>query len=284
MNSAIIILSTNRADKAVKTAMRYVGADPVYIITRNDCAEDYTKAISRNGCTHKVLLHILPASYSKGIAQARNYAIEFAEAKGYDVVLCSDDDVSLSTLDDTGHSHSLGTTTGAYSCVAKLLMAEAFSGRYGITGVRDILFCNQPFVCQLPIRVVAINVALFKKLGLSYTFCEPFTVMGDYYVALKMLSHGVAWHIHKGFVCGDHGTAAPGGCSEFRTPEIQSRCALSLSAQFPDWVTPYKKRGAFGEYIDVKFQRKKIAEALIFASVSEIKRETMKPRGRDADT
>lgn len=269
MNSAIIILSTNRADKAVKTALRYTGTDPVYIITRNDCAEDYAKAIDRNAGTHRVLLHILPTSHSKGIAQARNYAIEFAEVKGYDVVLCSDDDVSFAMLDETGHAHSLGTEPGAYNCIAKLLMASAFSGRYGITGIRGRLFCNQPFVCQLPTRVVAINLALFKNLGLSYTFCEPFTVMEDYYVALKMLSLGVAWHIHKGFVCDDGGTAAPGGCSEFRTPEIQSRCARSLAAQFPDWVAPYQKQGAFGDYIDVKFQRKKIAEALAFASVSK---------------
>jgi hypothetical protein len=269
MNSAIIVLSTNRAEKAVKTAIRYVGTDPVYIITRSDCAENYANAISRNSCTNSVLLHILPAGYSKGIAQARDYAIKFAEAKGYEVILCSDDDVSLATLDETGHAYSLGTAPGAYNCIAKLLMASAFSGRYGITGVRDRLFCNKSFVCQLPIRVVAINIGLFKKLGLSYTFCEPFTVMEDYYVALKMLSLGVAWHIHRGFVCGDGGTAAAGGCSEFRTPEIQSRCARSLSAQFPDWVTPYQKHGAFGDYIDVKFQRKKIAEALAFASVSK---------------
>ena len=269
MNSAIIILSTNRADKAVKTAIRYAGTDPVYIVTRNDCAEDYAKAISRNADTRRIRLHILPTSYSKGIAQARNYAIEFAEAKGYDVVLCSDDDLRLATLDETGHAYSLGTGPGAYNCVAKLLMASALSGRYGITGVRGWLFCNQPFVCQLPIRIVAININIFKKLGLSYTFCEPFTVMEDYYVALKMLSLGVAWHIHKGFVCNDDGTAAPGGCSEFRTPEIQSRCARSLAAQFPDWVAPYHKQGAFGDYIDVKFHRRKIAEALIFASVSK---------------
>ena len=269
MRCAIIILSTNRADRAAKTAMRYAGADPVYIMTRNDCAKDYAKAISRNADTRRIRLHTLPASRSKGIAQARNYAIEFAEAKGYDVVLCSDDDISLATLDETGHAYSLGTEPGAYDCIAKLLMASAFSGKYGITGVRDRLFCNQPFVCQLPIRVVAINIALFKRLGLSYTFCEPFTVMEDYYVALKMLSLGVAWHIHKGFVCGGGRTAAPGGCSEFRTPEIQSRCARSLSEQFPDWVTPYQKQGAFGEYIDVKFQRKKIAEALAFANASK---------------
>lgn len=209
MKGAIFILSTGRPASAARTAQRFYGAFPVLVITRQDCAAAYTEALSNTGAR----LHVLPAAYSRGIAQARDYAIILARELRYDVIVMSDDDIAIAELDSAGKVHALPIDVGGYATVARLLAYSIAGGRYGLSCLRDRLFCNQPYKLQVPTRLVGVNVSLLSTLGIKYAFCEPFTVMEDYYFALKMLSLGIPWLAHTGFVVGDHGTNAKGGCS-----------------------------------------------------------------------
>lgn len=262
MNSAIFILSTGRPASAAKTAQRFSGAFPVFVVTRQDCAEAYAGALSNTDAR----LHVLPAAYNRGIAQARDYVIILARELRYDVIIMSDDDIAIAELDSAGKVHALPINVGGYATAARLLAYSVTWDRYGLSCFRDRLFCNQPYKLQIPTRLVGVNVSLLSTLGIKYAFCEPFTVMEDYYFALKMLSLGIPWLAHTGFVVNDHGTNAKGGCSEFRTPDLQTRCALRLANEFPGWVRTYQKNGPIGSYLDVKFFRTKIAKQLAEAS------------------
>lgn len=262
--SAIFILSTGRPEKAAKLAELYRGPLPVWVVTRKDYESAYAKALAGSSAT----LHVLPQAYSRGIAQARDYAILLADEVGYASVVLSDDDVAFAAIQDDGkHSVAFPRMPGGYAPVAQLLACSVLDGCYGMSCVRDRLHFDKPYVLQVPTRAVGVHIRTFRSLGIRYAFCEPYTIMEDYHAALSMLSRGVPWTCHKGYVCDDGGTQASGGCSEFRTPELQDRCATCLAEEFPEWAQTYEKHGAFGEYLDVKFSRKKIAAALSEASV-----------------
>ena len=262
MKGAIFILSTGRPASAAKTAQRFSGAFPVLVVTRQDCAAAYAEALYDTNAS----LHVLPTAYRHGIAQARDYAIILAHELRYDVIVMSDDDISIAELDSAGKVHALPIDVGGYATAARLLAYSVAGDQYGLSCLRDRLFCNEPYKLQIPTRLVGVNVSLLSTRGIKYAFCEPFTVMEDYHFALKMLSLGIPWLVHTGFVVGDRGTNAKGGCSEFRTPELQTRCALRLASEFPDWVRTYQKNGPMGTYLDVKFFRTKIAKQLAEAS------------------
>lgn len=262
MKTAVYIPSTGRAKKAAKTAACFFGAGPVFIVTREDWAEDYSTALSNSPAR----LIVLPKAYSCGIAQARNYILQHAYATGCDAFLMSDDDISLGVLGDDGHAHSVTKGRGTYACVAQLLLASVLSGENALSGARDRLHFEKPYKCQVPIRLVAVNSALAKRCKLNYAFCEPHTVMEDYFAALWLLRSGYPWRIHTAVVVGDNGSGASGGCSEFRTAAIQSRCAERLSALFPEWCKRYTKNSKLGEHYDVRFNLSALNEALLSAA------------------
>lgn len=60
------------------------------------------------------------------------------------------------------------------------------------------------------------------------------------------------------FTQGDSGTNSRGGCSTFRTADLQTRCARRLQIEFPDWVQTRVKCAGFGVCLNPRFNRKAI--------------------------
>jgi len=107
-----------------------------------------------------------------------------------------------------------------------------------------------------------IDVQRFKSLGLCF---DGQDVMEDFYMTLSLLTQGIANRVMYQYCWNQVGSGAAGGCSSYRTWEMQKRCAEELAASFPDFVTVVEKTTKttwkeFPTRFDVRVQWKKAYE------------------------
>jgi hypothetical protein len=107
-----------------------------------------------------------------------------------------------------------------------------------------------------------IDVQRFKTLGLRF---DGQDLMEDFYMTLSLLTKGIANRVMYQYCWNQAGSGAAGGCSSYRTWEIQKRCAEELAASFPDFVTVVEKTTKttwkeFPTRFDVRVQWKKAYE------------------------
>jgi len=104
-----------------------------------------------------------------------------------------------------------------------------------------------------------IDVERFKALGLQFDGQE---VMEDFYMTLSLLTQGIPNRVMYQYCWNQVGSGAEGGCSSYRTWEVQKRCAHELAESFPDFVTVVEKTTKttwkeFPTRFDVRVQWKK---------------------------
>jgi len=107
-----------------------------------------------------------------------------------------------------------------------------------------------------------IDVNLFKHYGLKFNKQE---VMEDFHMTLDLLSLGIPNRVMYQWCWNQKGSNEKGGCSTYRTWEMQKRNAEQLSESFPDFVTVVKKKTkttwkGMNERYDVRVQWKKAYE------------------------
>lgn len=256
MNYGIFIPSIGRPEKCAKTAEKFAGTAPVTVVTQRMYERDYALALRDTSAR----LVVLPQAYTPGVALARDFIMQYAAARGFDAVIQSDDDVSIGRRDARGYALSIGSHPGCYADVAKFLAEMATQNGYALSGLRRRQGCCGSFCLAPPIRVVAIAVAKYMAAGLSYAFAGPLSVCEDFWVALSLLRQGYAWHVDVEYVNGDAGSNAAGGCSTFRTADLQARCVKRLADEFPEWVQVVQKDSNYGPTLNPRFKSKAIAE------------------------
>jgi hypothetical protein len=108
------------------------------------------------------------------------------------------------------------------------------------------------------LRVLAYDPIILATQGIEFTVTE---VMEDFYVALSLLTRGYPNVMLSDWCHNQVGSNAAGGCSQYRTMEVQEMAAITLKTLFPDFVTLVKKqtKTAWGgqERTDVRVQWKK---------------------------
>lgn len=112
------------------------------------------------------------------------------------------------------------------------------------------------------LRVLAYDTAVLKREKIRYDRCP---VMEDFDVTLQLLEKGYS-NIVLNHWAQDQGTSnAPGGCSTYRTREVQAEGAHTLKKLHPDFVTVVEKetKGAWGGGVrtDVRIAWKKARES-----------------------
>lgn len=112
-------------------------------------------------------------------------------------------------------------------------------------------------------RVLAYDRSVLKKHHITFS---PMEVMEDFHVTLQLLRAGYDCAVLNNWVSNQAGgSAAPGGCSTFRTLELQAENAHKLAARHPGFVKVVKKqtKTAWGgaERTDVVVQWKQAAAA-----------------------
>ena len=104
-----------------------------------------------------------------------------------------------------------------------------------------------------------IDVARFKELDLVFNGQE---VMEDFFMTLTLLTKGYFNRVFYKYCWNQLGSGAEGGCSSYRTWELQKLCAEKLHDTFPDFVTVVEKKTKttwkeFPNRFDVRVQWKK---------------------------
>lgn len=195
---------------------------------------------------------------TSGIGNVRQHIIDISKG----AVLMLDDDLSffarraddptkLVKTTESGRSHML-------CCVAELMENDGYAHvaiavREGANRNTDELLFNTRCL-----RALGYNATILKKEKVRF---DRLPVMEDFDVALQLLRKGYASATLNTFVQ-DQGTSnAPGGCSTYRTKDVQELGALGLERLHPDFVTVVQKetKGAWGGGVrtDVRIAWKK---------------------------
>lgn len=107
-----------------------------------------------------------------------------------------------------------------------------------------------------------IDCDAMSRLGLRFDESE---VMEDFNLVLSLLTRGIANRVMYQYCWNQLGSGAQGGCSSYRTNELQAKCANELAAKYPDFVTVVEKKSksswkGMEVRTDVRIQWKKAFE------------------------
>ncbi len=108
-----------------------------------------------------------------------------------------------------------------------------------------------------------IDVERFKNEGLRFDTSE---LMEDFNLLLTMFTRGISNRVSYEYCWNQLGSGAQGGCSGYRTNDLQRECALALKERFPDFVSVVEKKSKTGwkgmeTRTDVRIQWKKAFES-----------------------
>lgn len=108
------------------------------------------------------------------------------------------------------------------------------------------------------LRVLGYRTDLMKAKNIRF---DQIPVMEDFYVSLSFLTLGGENAKLNWMVQNQNGSGLEGGCSQYRTMEVQAAAAHKLADTFPDYVKAVQKttKGAWGggTRTDVRIQWKK---------------------------
>jgi hypothetical protein len=126
------------------------------------------------------------------------------------------------------------------------------------------------YLCESRVATRVNNVHAFsvprllKIMNMTGINFETLPVMEDFAVTLSLLTGGVPNKILLDYVWNQPGSNSGGGCSSYRTPEVQTRAANELHRLFPDFVKVVTKKvrgvtswNGMKERTDVQIQWKK---------------------------
>lgn len=107
-----------------------------------------------------------------------------------------------------------------------------------------------------------LDLPAIRQIGLKFNGLE---VMEDFNMTLDLLTKGIANRVFYKYCWNQFGSGADGGCSEYRTGELQRKCAEELEFRYPDFVKVVVKKSktawkGMEERYDVRVQWKKAYE------------------------
>ncbi len=178
----------------------------------------------------------------EGIGKKRQWIMEHARALGYKTVIMIDDDVFGWFIRKSPKAFNLRKATIDEIETNIFQRMRDLTDEYPMVGVsprsgNNRFFPNTQVECARQWVIHAINVRQFFKLGIRF---DRLQCMEDFDVVLQFLTKGypnvlltdVAWDTKSG---------EKGGCSIFRTNEVQTKAAEGLHKLYPDFVKVVSK-------------------------------------------
>lgn len=92
--------------------------------------------------------------------------------------------------------------------------------------------------CTRMMRVLGWKVGVMKTLPIKF---DRMQLMEDFDVTLQLLTLGYHNRVLYTYAQGQKSSNEDGGCSTYRTPELQEHCAKKLKSHFPDFVDVVEK-------------------------------------------
>jgi len=90
------------------------------------------------------------------------------------------------------------------------------------------------------------NVSEFRHLNIRLPEAP---VMHDFYYTLALLTRGYANRVSYRYCWSQRGSGWKGGCSDYRTQELQTQWCETLHAEFPDFVKIVTKKALSGSSV-----------------------------------
>jgi hypothetical protein len=184
-------------------------------------------------------IRVLPASVSN-IGQTRQWIMDNAED---DAVLMMDDDLAFAVRGKR-EDNPLYLSNATRDDVRRMItwMYEQLTDKYALVGISAREGNNRkPEATEMNTRMMrcwGIHVPTFKKVGASF---ETMPCMEDFDVFLTFLTNGYPNLVSNTWTTNQAGSNTDGGCSTYRTLEVQGQAAEALAAKYPGIVKAVEK-------------------------------------------
>lgn len=180
---------------------------------------------------------VLTPPHIKGIGATRQWICD--EFGGH--ILMLDDDLVFATRRVDESSKFLDSTPAEIVDLVDNIERTLKAGFYhGAVAARE--GANRyadPFLYNVRcLRALFYNADILKQFKIKFTDME---VMEDFHVGLSLLRLGFPSVIHNYIVQNQNGSDLPGGCSVYRTPDVQARAARLLEEKHPEFVKVVSK-------------------------------------------
>jgi hypothetical protein len=211
----------------------------------------------------KLTVANVPASHS-GISHTREWILtELAAQHKERYVMMLDDDMDFSYRPDM-HSPALDTIKDPERFEAMFILLEQWLEEgfthVGISARQGNNHCSTAY-CDATrmMNAYAYDVDALQELGVDIGR-NP--VMHDFDLTLQLLRKGYPNRVSYQYAWNQRGSNTLGGCSSYRTTEVQKASALQLKEDHPDFVTVVTKAAnsvwkGMEERSDVNVQWKK---------------------------
>lgn len=254
----IVIPTSGRANWSLQhTLHQLVGAGlPVTLVVQHDQYGAYADMLAASGA-QDVSLERLPHDI-KTISPTRDFIVHEMGLGGQYVVMLDDDLDFAVRRDDDPTKFRQPTPTDIKLMMQMICMRlktyphVSIGAREGGNRVTELFVKNTRMM-----RVLAYDRHYMIQ---NHVYFAPMEVMEDFHVALQIMRQGKDCLTCNEWVSNQFsGSGAAGGCSVFRTPEIQSRNAHRLAALHPGFVKVVEKPAwdGKGNRLDVVVQWKR---------------------------
>ena len=185
---------------------------------------------------------IIQPEHIRGIANKRQWMMEWAAEKGWDTVVMLDDDLRFSRrrtdnpklFEQATHRDIAGAFYDMKAMPSLGYVHFGMSARGGANFVTDDYVQNTRMT-----RVLGYDVKTFMMQGIRF---NRVPLMEDFDVTLQLLRKGYPNILINDLVHDQGSSNAPGGCSTYRTMEMQAEAAEKLASLHPEFVTVVKKQ------------------------------------------
>lgn len=185
--------------------------------------------------------------FENGIAQTRDFIIRQAAFMTYDKVIMLDDDLTflIRKTTDPADWHLRNATEGeiidmmnwVWNNTNEEYPQVGVSVRQGNNNMKELTVVNTRCI-----RVYCYHVPTIQKENLRLTDFGDTTVMEDFAMTLHLLTRGYKNKVSAYWASSDVRSQMPGGCSQYRTAEVQKRSAEHLAKTFPGLVSVVQKK------------------------------------------
>lgn len=193
------------------------------------------------------------------LPQIRDYTLD--AMREHDVVIMVDDDFRFFKRDSERKLSAL--EPAEVQGMIDAVMAQFEDPKVGLVGVSMRGGNNRYPDVEPNYRVngfLAVRTSVYETLRVRFS---DVPVMEDFWYELNLLTNGYEARTIFNYAYDQPCSGAPGGCSTYRTNEMQQQTAEYIKSQFPEYVTVVKKKLKVGwgdlgkERYDIKVQWKK---------------------------
>ena len=249
----IVINSSNRIDKLrtfnkfPKDVIDWVVAIP------KDQEEQYLEVVPKGR------LLLIPENIQQFLPSQRQYCTEYYLDK-YKYIFFMDDDLTFFK-----RNKKLRLKKASTKDVLKMFkLVRKTLNDYSMVGISTRLGnnCVEEDTADTArvTRCYAFNLDTFKKVGAVFNPFEPF-VAEDFHINLCFLNKGYNNRVIFKYAQEDIGSNAKGGCSLYRTPDVQKKTAYWMASNHPEVSVKVKKsanwNGFEGTRVDMVVHWKK---------------------------